>query len=117
MRVDVAVRSHRAVIALDGDLDLASAPQLVEATKATIAHEPQLTLLVLDLADVSFMDSSGLKAVLHAAHAMRGRKRFLLINVQPQVARMIDLIGDGKLLTMHRLDDPLPEAVADLSSR
>lgn len=66
----LSVRSERrdrcAVVAASGEVDMATAPDL-EAVIAGELSDGRVDVLVIDLMDVSFMDSSGL-AVLVATH-------------------------------------------------
>ena len=72
-----------------GEIDLAVAPRLLEECLAEIGeHEPDL--LVLDLADVTFLDAQGLSliATLHNRQAERGH-RVVLTNVSPLLRRIL----------------------------
>ena len=53
-----------AVVAVRGDVDLYTAPLLWEAIDGAIANVPHE--LVIDLSDVSFLDSSGLSVLVKA---------------------------------------------------
>ncbi len=79
-----------AMIVIDGELDLASAPQLTDTiTGLSELSEP----VVLDLSSVTFVDSSGVRALLDAQRiaAEKGRK---LAIFRPGVAvtRLLDLV-------------------------
>ena len=58
-----------AVVTLRGELDLAGAAALEQELARLDAAEPDA--IVLDLRDVDFMDSSGLRVVAVAARARR----------------------------------------------
>lgn len=76
-----------------GDLDLAAAPEL-ELT----LREPalQARLVVLDLRDLGFMDSSGVKAIVDATiHARRDGRRLFLLRGPPNVDRVFALTGSS----------------------
>ena len=61
-----SIRSNgQAVVRVHGEVDVYTAPQLWETLDAAIAGTPHE--LVIDLSDVTFLDSSGL-AVLVRAH-------------------------------------------------
>jgi anti-sigma B factor antagonist len=62
------------VLALHGDIDLNTAPQLVEAAARLI--DDGSSVLVLDLSGVAFCDSSGLSALVrlrNRVHPVGGR--------------------------------------------
>lgn len=79
-----------AMIVIEGELDLASAPQLVDAISALPeVGEP----VVLDLSSVTFVDSSGVRALLDADRIANEKGRKLAI-FRPGVAvtRLLDLV-------------------------
>jgi anti-sigma B factor antagonist len=51
--------SGRSVVVLDGELDLASVPDLRSAALAAL-DEPECSVLVLDLERLTFLDSTGI---------------------------------------------------------
>ncbi|WP_433133469.1 STAS domain-containing protein [Micromonospora sp. CA-240977] len=83
---------------LTGELDYASAPELIAA--AADLHGQQV---LIDLTGVSLCDSSGLSALLvvhHTAGAIR------LTGAGRQLQRMLDRTGLTELLTVeHAADD------------
>jgi len=56
-------------VRVQGEVDLYTAPQLWETLDAAIAGTPHE--LVIDLSDVSFLDSSGLSVLLRAHKRLR----------------------------------------------
>jgi len=65
-----ASRSNgQAVVAVRGELDLYTAPRLWETIDAAIAATPHE--LVIDLTDVTFLDSSGLSVLVRAHKRLR----------------------------------------------
>jgi anti-sigma B factor antagonist len=60
--IRTSVRGSRHILALNGELDVASAP-LLDATLADICAAGA-TDVVLDMAGVEFIDSSGLSAII-----------------------------------------------------
>jgi anti-sigma B factor antagonist len=58
-----------AVIAVQGDVDLYTAPRLWDTIDTAIAGTPHE--LVIDLTDVSFLDSSGLSVLVRAYKRLR----------------------------------------------
>jgi anti-anti-sigma factor len=85
-----------ATVEVDGDLDIATVPVL-EGALSDVERGGAETLM-LDLAGVAFMDSTGLRALLSARkRADRAGRALRLSNVQPPVARVFDLTGAGRL--------------------
>lgn len=91
------------IAALSGEVDLAAAEAVEERIGTTLADEPEL--LVLDLRDVDFMDSSGLRVVLSVDRAQRERgARLVVVRGGRRVARVMELTGADRQLEM--VDDP-----------
>jgi anti-sigma B factor antagonist len=102
-----------------GALDLATAPQL----RRTL-HEARLHafLLVLDLRELTSMDSSGLRVILDAAGAARREGgRVMVVRGPANVDRMFTLTGASDQVMIFDLDpnepdqallDPAPTNVA-----
>jgi anti-anti-sigma factor len=92
MTLRVIERGATRTLILSGEFDLASRALLDDALAA--AGREQVETLVLDLSGVSFMDSTGLHAVLVAKDlcARRGCE-LLLVRGSRQVQRLFELSG------------------------
>jgi anti-sigma B factor antagonist len=99
-----------AVVRASGELDLATAPQLVRAISAS-AGGPRPRVLV-DLAAVVFCDSAGLRALLGAAREVEARAGRLVVAAAPggAVDRLLELSGLTEFLRVR----PPAEALAAL---
>jgi anti-anti-sigma factor len=87
--VDAAIDRDVVVVAANGDLDLSTAPELEHALVTAQAEGRDV---VLDLRGVTFMDSSGLRAILAAdARARSSGARFVLAEGPPNVHRVFQL--------------------------
>jgi anti-sigma B factor antagonist len=85
-----AVPEGVVLLVLGGELDLASAPELREHLEA--AMDEGARRVVLDLAEVEFMDSSMLKELLRAnAELETGGAKLVLAGPQPPTRRLLDL--------------------------
>jgi anti-anti-sigma factor len=69
LEISPTSKADATVLALCGELDIASAPGLERALDEFGASIPRR--LVIDLTDVTFMDSTGLRALLLARSAPR----------------------------------------------
>jgi anti-anti-sigma factor len=77
-------------IDLQGELDMQSAPAL-SAQLEELASE-QALLVIVSLEHVSFLDSSGLRALVHGARALEDAGgRLLVENASGAVARVLEL--------------------------
>ena len=89
---DVERREDRVVLRLTGDLDMAEVEQLKEVLRTTRADEEVET--VIDLRNLSFLDSSGLSALLEAQSAAHeSGRRVSLIRGPRQVHRVFEITG------------------------
>ena len=77
-------------LALDGELDLASAPELERELRE--AEESGATRIVIDLGGLGFMDSTGLQALLRARKRASAAAYELVLRRGPhQVQRVFEL--------------------------
>jgi anti-anti-sigma factor len=77
---------------LDGELDMATADDLSQIFRDAPSNDP----IVLDFSGVSFMDSSGLRALLEGAGQPTGCGPVVIVNPSAQVRRVLDIsIPDG----------------------
>ncbi len=86
-----------------GELDLATAPQLVRTLR-----EPQLQarLVVLDLRELAFIDSCGVRAIADAStEARRGGRRLVLLRGPANVDRLFTLAGHSEDVEIGDVDD------------
>ena len=103
--VKTSDQPDRVYVELAGELDLATAPKLEDELKRVEESGP--ALIVLDLRPLSFMDSSGLRALLAAdARAREAGRRLVLVRGDERVQRV---------LKITRLDERL-EIVDDVDA-
>jgi anti-sigma B factor antagonist len=83
-----------AVLALEGELDLAVAPRM----RARIEHAADGRAVVIDMRGVTFLDSAALKELLRARTELPARDvRLVLVGVPPPVRRLLDLTRTSEL--------------------
>jgi anti-anti-sigma factor len=88
-----------AVVAAQGELDIASAPALEEEL-GRVMGEPGVEAAVLDLSALEFIDSSGLRAVVMAAQRAAGEGlRFALVRGGEPVHRVFEITRMSERLT------------------
>jgi anti-sigma B factor antagonist len=82
----------RYLLQVSGELDLATNERVVEAIKRAEASDAKT--IVLDLTEVSFIDSSGIRALVQGALESRENgQRLRLVPVQGQVRRVLEMCG------------------------
>jgi anti-sigma B factor antagonist len=106
LQIDVRHEQDRVVVGLHGELDLVGAP-LLQAE----VDSPEIDgkgMVVLDLRDLRFIDSAGLRVIL-AAHE-RSQKRgqaFALSRGSAQVQRLLSIAGLDEHLRIIESPDEL----------
>ena len=92
----------RVVVQVEGEVDMANAPQLRDTLLAAIANDGAHSV-VADLSAVSFMDSSGLHVMITAHNAAReAGSEFIVRAPSPNVVRVIELVGLDDMLTVEK---------------
>ena len=82
-----------------GELDLAVGDEFDAAVRQLSASSARH--IVVDLAGLEFIDSSGLRALLRArSAAAKGRRTFTVANPTPEIERLFDLTGAAALFEM-----------------
>ncbi len=90
----VEEQDHAVVVRLAGELDLYNADEVRETLDRVCARDPGR--VIVDLADVSFIDSTGLGVLVEARSKLRDRKTFILSGPQPETRRALEISGLAK---------------------
>jgi anti-sigma B factor antagonist len=99
-RCDVFPERDRVRIAPVGELDIATAPQLEDTIRELV--ESGFDQVVLDLANVEFLDSTGLRIILRWHAAAEGDRRgFQVWPGPPAVQKIFALTGTDELLGLE----------------
>jgi anti-anti-sigma factor len=105
LEVDSEVRDGLAHVVLRGELDLSTVGQVNDELERLETHEP--TVVVLDLSQLRFLDSTGLRCVVTANdRAKKDGRRFVVVRGPEAVQRVF---------AITRLDERL-EMVDDASA-
>ena len=98
-------RAHR--LTPVGELDIATTPLLWEAFEAVFG-EGHVEMIVVDLTELTFIDSAGVRLVLAMNAVCEHADRLRVINGSAAVERILDLTGvRGSLPIINSADDPL----------
>jgi anti-anti-sigma factor len=98
-RVDVSSEQGAIVLTVIGELDLASSPTLEHELERV--RDSDSELVILDLSDLEFMDSTGLSVLVRAQQrAQEAGRRFAVVRGRPQVQRLLSLTGVMDRMTM-----------------
>jgi anti-anti-sigma factor len=96
-------QSGSAVLTVSGEVDLATAPALQTALLAMV--ERGSDKVILDMAEVTFMDSSGLSALLAARDAGGEDFEMVLVVGPGMVRRLLETTAIGSLFTVFETLD------------
>ena len=111
LSIDADDREDAVVLSVTGDIDALTSPRLTKAVAETFEHLGD-RLLVLDLSEVRFLASSGLRALRQSAvEAVRHRglrQLRVVVDQNRPVIRPIEIIGlDAFLALYHTVEDAL----------
>ncbi|MGZ4220219.1 MAG: STAS domain-containing protein [Solirubrobacteraceae bacterium] len=83
---------HEIRVAVEGELDLVSAPELEEALKRELLASNDV---LLDLSEMDFIDSTGLHAIVEAVRTAKavGRKLKLNSDLPAHARRLMEIVG------------------------
>lgn len=96
MEIKSTTEGTRLTIAVSGRVDTVTAPELAAALKFGDA-----TCVVIDLANVPYMSSAGLRLLLAAHKTMHGNGGELQIaNVQASVQEVLEITGFSDILNL-----------------
>ncbi len=101
------------VIALRGEVDLAVSPRLRELLKEK--SSAKCPALVLDLSEVSYVDSSGLATLVeYCREARQFGGKFGLAGLQPRVRTILEIVRLHEFLPLHAtVEEAVRAAVGD----
>ena len=95
-----ALAADTHVIAVGGELDMSAAPDL----RSTIhdALDDGAVTLVVDLSEVTFIDSTGIGTLMAAQHRLKEIGGSLeLVCTEPNVLRVFEIVGLNRQLSIH----------------
>jgi anti-sigma B factor antagonist len=96
--ISISDRDGRAVVVIRGELDLATAPELEAAIQGRLDEGQDV---VVDLRELAFMDSTGLRVLVSAHARVEGtEQRFLIVRPLPgaPIERILAVAGVEKVL-------------------
>jgi anti-sigma B factor antagonist len=88
-------------IDLSGELDLSAVASIDAAIQDTLA-DPGTTVVKLDLALATFIDSTALGALVRGRRAASAEgRRFVVVNATGHVRRVLEITGVAPMLTVE----------------
>lgn len=100
LAVETQHDGDRSTITVGGELDLSSAPELRAAADAALAS-PRCSVVVLDLAPLTFLDSSGMSCFVVLRQAATKLGKTVVLDHLPLFAtRLLTLAGLASLFSL-----------------
>ena len=91
--------SERHVVAVRGEIDLFTAPELKSALSEAI--ESGHTRIVVDLTDTTFLDSTALGVLIGAVKRLRSRDgQLVIVNTDANIAKTFEITGLDQIFTI-----------------
>jgi anti-anti-sigma factor len=87
--LEIAATEEARSLALAGELDLATTPMLLDRADVLLENPGDLRLV---LAEVTFIDSQGIRAFIQLARTLDGRGRLVLAEPSPEVRKLFDIV-------------------------
>ena len=96
--VEVVNANGRAIVSLHGEIDLSCGPALRAALSATQQGSPDV---IVDLSGVTFMDATGLNALIGAYHQAPEGGSLGVVGPTSAIRRVFDVTGLSELLLLE----------------
>jgi anti-sigma B factor antagonist len=97
------------VVAVGGEIDLSTAPAFEAAVATALNEEP--AVLVIDLSEVTFMASVGLRILVATQEGLRKSVQVAVVANNPATSRPIKMTGLDEIISLYpTLDDALTSA-------
>ena len=110
--LDVSEQNGYSVLAVSGEVDVATVPRLREQLHGLVAQGSNK--IVVDLDSVDFLNSTGLGVLVGALKRVRSNDGELsLVCTQPRIRKVFEVTGLTKVFSLY---DSVDEAVAGSAS-
>jgi anti-sigma B factor antagonist len=84
------LESLHPIVRIQGEIDVATAPEMADSVATVLAHDP--LDLVLDLTDTEFMDCSGVGVIVRARNHLPDESRVILRHPTPIIRQVFALL-------------------------
>jgi anti-sigma B factor antagonist len=109
--LSVTSNGSRDVLRVSGEIDISN----VEPLKAELQRPHQPQVLVLNLTSVTFIDSSGIAAIVAGMHAQRANGGVLILvcpATNRRVRRVLDIVGLSEIVPIVE-SEPVTDRPSD----
>ena len=117
VRIDAAI-AERVVVRPIGKLDAVSCQEFDRALDGVLAQAPRGGTLVIDLAELEYVSSAGLRSLFRARKAMRAKGGFsLIVHAQPQVRKVFEIVKAVPVHEVFRSVEELDAYLAEMQRK
>ena len=99
MEITKNIKDSELDIQLRGRLDTSTAPQLEEEIKHSING---IKTFILDLKDLEYMSSAGLRIILSAQKTMNKQGKLIIRNVNDTIMEVFEMTGFADILSIEQ---------------
>jgi anti-sigma B factor antagonist len=100
------------VLAVSGEVDMLSAPQLADAIHTALEGKP--AALIIDLSKVEFLASAGMTVLVNAQAHIAPPTQFAVVAHGAATSRPIKLIGIDRMFQVYSTLDSALSGIADV---
>lgn len=98
LNINKGTDGNNLTIALSGRLDTTTAPELEKELKGSLDG---VTALIMDLKEMEYISSAGLRVLLSAQKTMNKQGRMVIKNASDEVKEIFDVTGFSDILTIE----------------
>ena len=98
LTINKTIENRKALFVLEGRLDTTTAPELEQELKGSLDG---ITSLTLDMKDLSYISSAGLRILLSAQKIMNKQGSMKVVNVNDTIIAIFDVTGFSDILTIE----------------
>ncbi len=98
MNINKSLNEKELMVALEGRLDTATAPQLEEELKASF---DDVESIVMDFEKLAYISSAGLRVLLSAQKIMTKKGGLVIKNVNETIMEIFEVTGFVDILTIE----------------
>ena len=98
MQISIEKENSKLTVTVSGRIDTVTAPEL---EKYALDHMEGITEMALDLADVEYVSSAGLRALLQIHKNMSKQGKLKLLNINTAVKEIFDMTGFSRIFTIE----------------
>ncbi len=113
MNLSKDIQNNCLIMRLKGDLDMHSVPEFKDEM-VTNMEQYNLKILILNLKNVKFIDSSGLGAILGRYRVLKDNGgRIIIVGLTPRIERIFELSGVLKLMPVYKTETEALESIKE----